>query len=264
MPGEHGPEHVPRITHHLPPPEAWRQPDKWIDTKTGHRLDDIKKLDLITDDRKIVLVNKSVDYIKSELFWDDYDFLNGTPVQTRLDEHHFHFTELDYDPSRHNGNKLPKKFRESAPLIGLTTRSFHDVLHTFVNKPEMPDYDAMEEFRKNYLTARKIFEGVIRAAHNTMEGYDMFAARERTLQAGNVKPLYDDDRVAQEFLREFFSRNFLAYHEHVDKARNLVTREEVFSNTGEMLDGKPHVVAKKLSRFVVRSNVNLVPLLKAA
>jgi hypothetical protein len=251
--------HVPRPAFHLPPNEAWRQPDKWIDTKTGHALYDIKKLELPTDNRGIVRVDEAVAYVKGELFWDDYDWLEHPGW---FDAHHFHFTEADYSPENNDGSLIPKRFRETPTLIGWGTRTFHNVLHEYTERPAMPDRDAMEEYIQSYLLAHKIFSGLINAAKNATAAQDMFAVRERTLRSGNVEPLYADDRVAQEIMIDTFSRHFLAFHEQRLKALALIERERIFNVTKPTLEGKPHVVAKRLGKVVTRGSVNLVDLLK--
>jgi len=255
-------EHAPRLAFHLPPADAWRQPDKWIDVTTGHALYDIQKLVLPTDDRGIVRIDEAVAYVKSELFWDDFDWLEDPGW---FDAHHFYYTEAEYEPENNNGSLIPKRFRENPTLIGWGPRNFHNVLHSFTEKTPMPKMDVMEEYDIHYLLAHRALSDVLVSAKNTVSAQDMFASRERTLQAGNVIPLYKDDRVAQEFMRDAFSRNFLAFHEHRLRAQEVAAQGiPILSEARPILDGKPHVVAKRLGKLVTRGNVNLVPLLKVA
>lgn len=66
-----------RYSPHLPRPEAWKEPERWINLKTGRPLSDIEKIQLPTDNRGIINTDRAVELVKTTLFQDDYDWSQG-------------------------------------------------------------------------------------------------------------------------------------------------------------------------------------------
>lgn len=106
------PEYIAQPTH-VPPLEAWK-----VDPAR------IKKFYAPTDDRGFVLLDETVEEVKS-FFHDDYIWpIDYRYKTTRPDEHHLHWIKRNYAPSNHNGNRVPMDFRELAPNKAICHGSF--------------------------------------------------------------------------------------------------------------------------------------------
>ncbi len=247
-----------RYSPHLPPLDAWKDPEKWLDIETGRPLEGIEKLKLPVDDRGIVQTYEAVEYVKTELFLGDYDWRNG---DDRLlgDIHHFYHPSADYDPEVHGGNELPFVFRRVPALMGRMPRLFHNALHDFTEAPKMPSYDVMEEYRRSYLLAHRAFANLIRLANSTTYASKQFQLRQHSLDTGRVIPKDPEDQVGKEFLRESFSRHFSHYSETVELVRSLQEEGIVVADIPDYLYSRPHLVAKKVGYRTMKNYINYLP-----
>ena len=258
---------TPRTTRsrRLPPLEAWKEPDKWIDLSTGLAKPYSSKLIFDTDDRGFLNPDQVVEQVEERFFWKDYDWPYTVGDQeTEPDDHHFYYYESDYSPEHHNGSRVPNRFRELPTVIGTMPRQFHNTIHDFTNPPEMPDMEAMAEYYKSYALARQAFLNLIESAKNTSQASQMFAQRQRTLASGKVEPRVHDDIVAQEFMREFFSKHFTAYSRSVEQVMMLSQSLLIVPHVEEIPHYKPHMVVRKLGKYVARNTINYTPVLRAA
>lgn len=252
-------------SRHLPPLEAWKQPEKWVDISTGLPRPDISRLVLPTDDRGFINPSQVVEMVEDTLFWKDYNWpYEQGEQETASDDHHFYYTAAEYSPLNNSGSDIPSMFRTLPTVIGRMPRQFHNTIHDFTEKPAMPDIDAMAEYYQSYLLAYRAFQGVMQSAKNTTQASRMFATRQKAVQDGLVHPSDPEDIVAKEMMRDFFSRHFEAYSQLVNRLMELPGRPLVIPDTEKLSQYKPHVAVKKMSRFVLKGRVNYTPYLRAA
>ncbi|MDB5180746.1 MAG: hypothetical protein JWO54_506, partial [Candidatus Saccharibacteria bacterium] len=249
----------------LPPPEAWKKPDKWIDLSTGLPKLDVPKLVFETDDRGFINTDDVVEQVEDMFFWKDYDWpFNLNDPETAPDDHHFYFTEAEYSPRQNNGSYIPSAFRELPTVIGRMPRQFHNVFHDFTVKPCMPYMEAMEEYHSSYKLAHRAFKNLITSAKNTSQASHRFTLRQRALHEGRIVPSDPDDVVVKEMMRDFFSKHFDAYSRSIDEVMTLPERMLILPNLEGIPQQKPHLVVKKIGKYMVQSSINYMPLLRAA
>lgn len=250
---------------HLPPVDAWKHPDKWINTKTGLPLDVVEKIVLPVDDRTLLKPGEAVEMVNEMLFWPDYDWSEGRGLRMKGDVHHFYHPARSYEPEHHEGLVVPREFRELPTMMGRVPRQFHNALHAFTEIPQMPTYEVMENYRNSYLLARKVFADLIRTAESTLDASRRFKVREQDLATGKITPFDAEDSIAKEILKDFFNRHFTAYNEAVHTVLELPDREIIAPHVNEAYIARPHLAARKLGRTVLQSHVNYIPyLLNAA
>lgn len=246
---------------HLPPADAWKQPDKWIDTRMGLPLSDAKKIQLPVDDRNLLKPGESVEMVNEMLFWPDYDWSEGSGLRMKGDVHHFYHPARAYEPSNHEGVEVPHVFRELPTMMGRMPRQFHNTLHSFTEIPAMPSYEVMERYTQSYLLARQAFTNLIRLAESTVDASRRFKVREQDLASGRITPHDPSDTIGKEILKDFFARHFSAYAEIAELVRELPERDIVAPNINEVHLTRPHLVVRKLGRKVISKHVNYIPYL---
>jgi hypothetical protein len=246
----------------LPPPEAWRQPDKYIDLSTGLALGGIKKIQLQTDDRKFVMPDVAVKEINETFFWPDYDWpFNPHDPCTCPDDHHFHYTKRDYQPHRNHGSLIPLKFRELPTMIGRMPRQFHNTIHDFTYKPLMPKHKHMAEYNQSYHLAYMAFQRLYRTASRTVKARQQFNARRRSVQDGFIIPQDPSDTIAEDIMKSDFVRSFTSYSEALDLYEALSNKELVYPDYHEMRANKPDHVVRTIGKLVNRQHINYTPLI---
>jgi hypothetical protein len=249
----------------LPPLEAWKRPDKWIDINTGLAKPYAPKFVLETDSRGFVSTDDVVDYVDSMLFWKDYDWpYSPLDSESAPDDHHFYHTEADYSPTNNSGSIVPSRFRELPTVIGRMPRQFHNAIHDFTVKPEMPDLEAMEEYYKSYLLAHQAFKNMIVTARNTSQASHKFTQRQKAVIDGKTIPLDPDDLVAKDMLKDFFSKHFEAYSRSVSRLMLLPERTLIIPDIDNLHQQKPHIMIKKMGKYMLRDSINYIPILRAA
>jgi len=249
----------------LPPLEAWKRPDKWINVRTGKAKPFRSKFVLPTDDRGFLNPDQVVDYVDDMLFWKDYDWpFSRNDPQTAPDDHHFYHTEADYSLSRNNGNPIPSLFRELPTVVGRMPRQFHNAIHDFTAKPEMPDMDAMEEYYNSYHLAHQAFKNLIVSATMTTQASRMFTEHQLAVSNRDDVLIDADDIVAQEMMKDFFSKHFAEYSRSVDLVMSLPQRSLIVPDSEKLHQYKPHVVIKKVGKYMLQKSINYTPILRAA
>jgi len=252
-------------SRHLPPLEAWKRPDKWMDISTGLAKPFISKFVLPTDDRGFLNPDEAVDFIADEFFWSDYDWPTSRDDQKIApSDHHFYHTAAKYNPEFHNGNTIPSRFRELTPLVGRMPRQFHNVFHDFTAEPAIPDMDAMEEYYKGYLLAHRAFLNLIVVAKNTSQASHMFKQRQLSINVGGVEPTDPNDVVAQEIMKDFFSKHFKLYSQSLDNLMLLPQRSLIMPEGAEAYQNKPHIAIKKIGKYMAKKSIDYTPILRAA
>ena len=249
----------------LPPLEAWKKPDKWIDLRSGLVKPSISQLVLDTDERGFLDTDQVVEQVEDMLFWKDYDWpYTFDDQETAPDDHHFYYYKSEYSVQSNEGNPIPNRFRELPTVKGTMPRQFHNAIHDFTRKPDMPNIDAMGEYYMSYMLAHRAFKSLIASAKNTRNASQMFSHRRKSLANGTIQLSEHGDVVAQEMMRDFFSKHFEAYSRSVDTIANLEERLLIISDMNETYQHKPHVAIKRLGRYVSQSTINYTPLLRAA
>jgi hypothetical protein len=249
----------------LPPLEAWKRPDKWMDVSTGLAKLDVPKLVFATDDRGFINPDEVVEQVEDMFFWKDYNWpFNVSDPETAPDDHHFYYTEAEYSPQQNSGSDIPSGFRELPTVIGRMPRQFHNVFHDLTVKPRMPDIEAMEEYHASYKLAHRAFKNLITSAKKTSQASHMFTLRQRALYEGKVMPSDPDDVVVKEMMRDFFSKHFAAYSRSIDEVMTLPERMLILPNMDGMHQHKPHLVMKKIGKFIVQNSINYTPVLRAS
>ncbi len=250
-----------QTSRHLPPAEAWRSPDKWIDIKTGLPREGIERLKLPTDDRKFVMTRQAIHYVLDTLFCPDYEWeFSSKDPQTRPDDHHFYFNEAEYAPDANNGLLIPMRFRESPTMIGRMPRQLHNVMHAFTIKPEMPEIDAMSEYLDAYALAMAAFRRLFDTAKDTVEARKQFPKRRQSVAAGKVSPADTDDSFAEQYMRSFFEDHFNAYSRAVKELEQIDNIGIVYPDDLNINKLKPHLVIEKFGTIVTRRHIDYTPL----
>jgi len=244
----------------LPPLEAWKDPEAWLDLKTGLPKKGIEKLQLIPgetlDDRGFVKIDELVDYVMRTLFRDDYNWrFDPTNFDSRFDNHHFYYNAAEYEPGVNNGILVPRQFRETPTNIGRMRRPVHNTFHAFVQKPRMPDVEAMHEYNMSYQLAHAAFKRLYLAAHETVNVMGSFSSRRQSIASGAVTPKDEYDSFAEEFLRTNFNRNFTRYSGEVERFRDTQGKEIVYKEHEAIKVTRPIVVVRKMGAIVNRKAV---------
>lgn len=256
---------IPAPSRRLPPPEAWKQPDRWINVSTGLVKPGISRLVLPTDDRGLLRPESIVDTVNERFFWSDYNWpFDPHDPETAPDDHHFYFTARSYHPSEHNGSEIPRRFRELPTHIGWMPRQFHNVIHDLTSTPEMPSLEVMEDYYQSYQLAYQAFRRLIEAARKTTQVSSEIGQRRRMIEMGKVIPSSSQDEVAQEFFQSFFARHFQAYSQTVERWHMLSPSDRALLELPEVSKFKPHDIVRKLGKVASRQHINFVSVLRAA
>jgi len=242
----------------MPPFEAWKDPGAWL-TLDGRVKPGIDKFQVPTVDG-FIDIDALMQRVLVELFHPEYQWLfDKNDVRTRPDNHHFYYDEEMYRPEHHNGNKIPYQFRNLPVLVGRMPRLFHNVLHAVVERPEMPEMDAMEEYVDAYLVAHAAFKRLFLTAKQTVSASQMFAVRRSAVEQKVVIPRTEDDADVERYLMEFFRKHFSSYSDAIDAFNETKGKEIVYQEYQNVKVTRPRVVVQKLGHVVSRKSfqVNL-------
>jgi hypothetical protein len=245
----------------LPPPEAWKEPERYIDLTTGLILPGVEKLVLPTDDRGFVITNQSVRYVLDSLLQSDYGWTyhQDDPL-TRPDNHHFYFDAFEYTPSENDGSDIPIRFRELPTMIGRMPRQLHNVFHDLTLKPEMPEIDAMKEYIDSYDLAYRAFKKLFETAKDTVAAQRLFLKRRKSVATGAVVPIDPYDSIGEKYMRSFFEEHFEAYSRAIDALTEIDNTSVMYPGEINVNKLKPHLVVSKFGRVVTRRCVDYMPL----
>jgi hypothetical protein len=101
-----------QISRRLPPPDAWKRPDKWLDLSTGLVRRDAPRLVLPSDDRGMLRPDEVVEVINEMYFWGDYDWpYEPSDAETKPDAHHFYHYKRWYSADENGGSDTAADIR---------------------------------------------------------------------------------------------------------------------------------------------------------
>jgi hypothetical protein len=195
----------------LPPYEAWKRPDKWLDLCTGLARRDVPKLVLPTDDRGLTRPDEVVELMNDMYFWGDYDWpFEAGDSETKPDAHHFYYYKRWYSAAQNNGSEIPHDFRELPTSVGVMPRQFHNAIHDFTLPVDRPDFDVMEDYLSSYKLAHVLFKRLFETSKSL------------NMRTGSISPhpigmLYEHevgkgvDPVDEAFMYNFFEKHFKTY-----------------------------------------------------
>lgn len=244
-------------SRHFPPLEAWKEPEQWLNLDTGLAK---RGIDLIPVEYKdgLVDIDAFVSTISTTLFKPGYEWqFNPRDAQTRTDDHHFYFTRHDYDPRSHDGDDRPQQFRELPVNLGRVPRQFHNALHTFAEKPVMPDEALMHDFIYSYNLAHTAFKNLYISARLTLDAMGQFPTRRQMVANKLLIPKYDDDAIGEAILRRRFKKHFSNYERVVEQYMETEGKEIVYKEYETVKVTRPQVVVRKIGAVVNRRSVVL-------
>jgi len=236
----------------LPPPEAWKHPDRWLDPETHKARHDASKLYLYPDDRAFLMPDSAIRQVKEAFFWDDYDWpFDPNDPETRPDDHHMHYERKLYHPDLYEGDTAAHDCRETPAMIARLPRQFHNAIHDLTMMPSVPERDAMREFADSYSLAQQIFSRLYSAARLALLVSEKF----------NL-----DQNVDEDILRTTFARHFVRYSAAVDEFNELPTsaKTNLDMRLAEARLSTPTFVVRKLGAIANRGSIDLVPVLRHA
>lgn len=253
------PDDVTR-SRRLPPLEAWKKPDKWIDISSGLARRDAPRLVFPVDDRGFVRPDQIVESVTDTLFWNDYDWpFDPSDMETRPDEHHFYYERKKYLVDANQGDEIPHQFRELPTSIGRMPRQLHNAIHDFSLPPEKPDNEAMREYVGSYQLAheafRKMFKRAKRVLHHIDMPYDMapFDINEKRM-----------DPIDEAFMQSFFSEHFKTYSVSIELFRVASQNIDLEQYILEAHRQRMIEFAERIGDFASQKYFNFTPLLQAA
>jgi hypothetical protein len=245
----------------LPPSEAWRSPDKWIDTKTGLVRPDASTLILPTDDRGFLRPDQVVGIVNEVFFWDDYDWpFTPGDKETEPDDHHFYYDAQEYEPKNNEGSITARLFRNLPPVIGRMPRQFHNTIHDLTTKPEIPDREDMEAYYQSYRLAERAFKRLFLSATKTSIAARQFSQRRSSIASGLIQT--NDDEIGEAILRSFFDKHFVSYSEAIQTFRTVPDKHIIDPNFHLIERSNRQVQVKILGKVVSRKHINFISTLR--
>lgn len=247
------------LSRRLPPLNAWREPDKWLNLSTGLVKKEMRnRLPYPTDARGLAQPDIALAEFQS-LLWDDFvPTIDQNDPELKTDNHHLYYPRAQYKPHINNDSLIPYLFREQSANLIEIHRPTHNAQHDLFTHPPMPSQRVMAEELEKNCTTRQTMMLAIYVAQHTIEFQQQFAARRNDIalnpeRIGNRE--YDD--IGEEFLR----RKFDARHSHL---KDILSQLEempyfnLFLPDNSILRKRPAVVAAKLGEVVARRSVNYV------
>jgi hypothetical protein len=247
------------LSRRLPPLEAWRQPDKWLDLSTGRLRRDKRNQPHPVDSRGLVNIQDVIDELK-DLFWSDFalDYDPSHP-ELKSDNHHIYFTKSDYRPINNDDSLIPYFFREEPSNLAHIHRQVHNAWHDLFDKPAKPPQRLMKEEIEQRGVARDALINLVRAAKHTTEFYSAFPMRRDDIARHPERISYrENDTIAEEYLRNKFKARYSYYRSALEEFRDTPQRSVVYPDLMEIGD-KPKVVAAKLGALATRHSINFLP-----
>ena len=247
------------LSRRLPPIEAWRQPDKWLDLSTGLAKKEIRnRLPYPADARGLAQPDVALAQFKS-LLWDDYvPLIDQSDPELKTDNHHIYYPRASYRPQNNSDSLIPYFFREQSSNLIEIHRPIHNGQHDLFRYPDMPSQRVMAEELEESRNSRQTMLLAMHVARHTIEFQQLFTARRNdiALNPGRIGN-QEYDEIGEEFLR----RKFDAHHSHL---KDLLGQLEdmpyfnLFFPDASVLRKRPAVVAAKLGEVVARRSVYYV------
>lgn len=255
----------------LPPPEAWNHPDKWLDLSTGFAKTDIKRIALPPDENGLVKIHEAVEEVKS-LFCDDFEWpFDVHDPETAPDDHHFYFTEEEYDPAYHGGSKIPYQFRNLPVNVGRMPRQFHNVIHDLTAKSTMPPYEVMADQVATHQFAVRSLKQLVESAKGVTANRALFPLRRQSVASGRVRPSDGQDSIGEAILRKRFAKEFAKYSNAIDMywdpdgmRWDTESLPPIYAEVLVTVNKRPDIVLRRLGSLANMSHLNLIPIIAAA
>lgn len=244
---------------HLPPREAWVEPERWLDGP-------VEKLATPVDDRGFVKIDDTIELVKGFFVPGfEWQYTVGDP-RTAPDEHHFYNEAEDYMPHLHDGDVTAWAFRALAVNIGYVPRQFHNALHHCLNKVPVPDSADMAHYIESYMIARSLLKDIDTSAKNTLNA--IWRIRTRRLDVAQ-----NPDRISgkeydvegESSLLQFHRKHHTTYEKSLEAIRPLIehdgSRIKVPIITSKT---RPKDARRKISRAAIMgSHVNYLRIIGA-
>lgn len=248
----------------LPPLEAWKRPDKWLNLSTGLVKPDAPKLHLNTDDRGLLRPDEAIEAINEMYFWRDYDwpYMVGD-VQTQPDMHHFYHYRSWYSLSENDGSPLPSTFRELPTTLGMMPRQFHNALHDLTIPPEKPELEVMSDYIDAYQLAQQAFMRLFKAA-KSLAIVDKMPALSVVKLLNNYQPTKRINEVEAAFMQSFFETHFKQYSLAIELFHTAEKSSEVYDSIRRAEANRLDNFIKSLGELSTRKYFNFTPLLQAS
>lgn len=247
------------LSRRLPPIDAWREPDKWLNLSTGLLKKEMRcRMPYPADGRGLAQPDIALAEYRS-LLWEDYiPTIDQADPELKTDNHHLYYPRADYRPSNNDDSLIPYFFREQASNLIELHRPDHNASHDLFRPLPMPHASVMvEDIEKNY-NSRRIIKLAVYVARHTIEAQSMFEARRSDII---LNPDRIGDRDYDEIGEEFLRRKFDARHSHLkdlmSQLEDMPYFRQFFPDTS-ILRKRPAVVATKLGEAVTRRSVNYV------
>lgn len=241
------------LSRRLPPPEAWRQPDKWLDPHTGLLLKPMRqRLVHPIDENGLILPEIAITELKSYL-WDDFvPEIDQTDPELKVDGHHLYHSRSDYLPENNDGSLIPWAFRRLRSNLLENQRQIHNMWHDMYTKPMKPREEVMGELVDADRLATKALIKATRVAHDTAALLPHFARRRNDIarhpeRIGNRE--YDD--IGEEYLRNKFSARYSHLQETLIQLEELPHVTRVYPDM-EIIRKRPALIAGKLGPLAAR------------
>ncbi|HRQ86825.1 MAG TPA: hypothetical protein PLY16_01815 [Candidatus Saccharibacteria bacterium] len=236
-----------------PPPNAWKEPEKWLDLKTGLAKPGIELLPVPVDDRGLIDADKLVRLTHSELFVDDYEWpFHPSDVRTRPDDHHLYHAAARYQPDKFDGREEPMLFRELPIHIIRSPRQNHNVWHRFFEEPAMPDFEVMQHRLRSYELAQAAFRNLYISAAITLRMYALTKLRKDNVKNLVALPRSIDDMISEDFIRSNFGAHFDVYSRAIEEFESTENKDIVYRWHENINPRRPRHVVKALGRIVTR------------
>ena len=241
------------LSRRLPPIDAWRQPDKWLDPHTGLLLKPMRqRLVHPVDENGLILPEIAIAELKSHL-WDDFvPEVDKNDPELRLDSHHLYHSLSDYLPGTNDGSLIPWAFRRLRSNLLVNQRQIHNMWHDMYSKPMKPREEVMEELVKADILATRALNKAARVAHDTAALMPHFNRRRNDIarhpeRIGNRE--YDD--IGEEYLRNKFSARYNHLQETLTQLEELPHVTRVYPDM-EITRKRPALIAGKLGPLATR------------
>jgi hypothetical protein len=240
-----------------PPPEAWVDPERWLDLGTGLAKGKAERLP-VPYANGLIDIDVFISSVSSELFQPSYKW-PYTPnySETRPDNHHFYYTSRDYKPDHYGGDERPEIFRQLPVNIGRMPRQFHNAIHDFTDKPDVPNEELMHDYIHSYSLAHMAFKNLYISAKHTLDAMGLFPVRRQNIVGGLVTPKHHDDAIGEEILRQRFKKHFSSYQRAVESYLETEDKQIFYKEHETLKVTRPQIVVRKIGAVVSRRSVGL-------
>ena len=252
---------------HLPPREAWKNPDKWLQP-----LRPDQKLNLPLDDRGFVKTDNAIDMVM-DLFKPTYKFeYDPDNFETRDDVHHFYGTYRMYVTAREEliaaGNPhdfVPMQFRNNPNNMGLIHRHLHNTFHLKSNLVPMPEIEPMAEYLERFRIGKQILNKTVKAAEETIK-WDKHRMQRRLSVTARPEVINNAeiDAYGEMVLNDLYNRHFGSMVRAIDELRSIGSQEIMMPNGPLVIDSPdPHKIIA-IGKAASRNAINYTEQIRAS